>query len=162
MQLNPILTNVTVTRLSRHCLRLPFKIVFKKLAWWPACNTSAKTATTCKSRWTSSTTRYVILIGRLSSDQSISQVLVKNKLNLKCRGFLISFQVRGLFGNFHAGTTYKVQSKGKHGKVHQNGESAVVTIRNEDSSEGMVRYIFHQKSTYFLLCLSVTKMSLIL
>jgi len=44
-------------------------------------------------------------------------------------------KVRGLFGNFHAGTTYKVQSKGKHGKVHQNGESAVVTIRNEDSSE---------------------------
>jgi hypothetical protein len=44
-------------------------------------------------------------------------------------------KVRGLFGNFHAGTTYKVKAEPKNGKKHKNGEFATVTINNEDSSE---------------------------
>ena len=140
MQLNPILTNFTVTRLS--VISSPEGRLLKsylrngyghpRAALRRRRLPRANLAGQARRQGTS-----MILIGRLSSAQSISRVLLKNKLNLKSRAFLISLQVRGLFGNFHAGTTYKVKSEKKHGKVHQNGEVAIVTIRNEDSSEGM-------------------------
>ena len=140
MQLNPILTNFTVTRISviippvGHLLKSHLRNGHgnPRAALRRRRLPRANLAGQARRQGTS-----MILIERLSSAQSISQVLLKNKLNLKSRAFLISIQVRGLFGNFHAGTTYKVKSEKKHGKVHQNGEVAIVTIRNEDSSEGM-------------------------
>lgn len=61
------------------------------------------------------------------------QIKLKSSLHLT---FLLQFPIRGLFGNFHAGTTYKVKSEAKHGKKHKNGEFATVTIDNGESSEG--------------------------